>query len=93
MIEIREKYYGGENASKVAFEELCAMVENMNVGIIYHKVQKQKFKMIDLFVKQAEREERRDKVKAKIAHLRSRNAHLRERNARLRDKYVAMVDL
>ena len=43
--------------------------------------------------KKAEREERRDKVKAKIAHLRSRNAHLRERNARLRDKYVAMVDL
>ena len=35
MNKIREKYYGGENASKEAFEELCAMVENMTVGIIY----------------------------------------------------------
>ena len=40
MNEIREKYYGGENASKEAFEELCAMVENMTVGIIYHNIQK-----------------------------------------------------
>ena len=92
MNDIREKYYGGENASKEAFEELCAMVENMNVGIIYHKIQKQN-KIIGSFSQKVEREERRDKVKAKIAHLRSRNAHLRERNARLRDKYVAMVDL
>ena len=38
MDEIREKYYGGENATKEAFEELCAMVENMNVSIIFHKV-------------------------------------------------------
>ena len=38
MNKIREKYYGGENASKEAFEELCAMVENMNVGIIYHNI-------------------------------------------------------
>ena len=92
MNKIREKYYGGENASKEAFEELCAMVENMTVGIICHNIQK-KNNYIVLLLKKAEREERRDKVKAKIAHLRSRNAHLRERNARLRDKYVAMVDL
>ena len=43
MNEIREKYYGGENATKEAFEELCAMVENMNVSIME---QKQNFKMI-----------------------------------------------
>ena len=92
MNEIREKYYGGENASKEAFEELCAMVENMTVGIIYHNIQK-KNNYIVLLLKKTEREERRDKVKAKIVHLRSRNAHLRERNARLRDKYVDMVDL
>ena len=34
MDEIREKYNGGENATKEAFEELCAMVENMNVSIM-----------------------------------------------------------
>ena len=48
MNKIREKYYGGENASKEAFEELCAMVENMNVGIIYHNIQK-KNKIIGSF--------------------------------------------
>merc|ERR1712141_650487 len=41
---------------------------------------------------QGEREERREQVQAKIAHLRERNAHLRERNARLREKYAVMVD-
>merc|ERR1712083_685810 len=40
----------------------------------------------------SEREERREQVQAKIAHLRERNAHLRERNARLREKYAVMVD-
>ena len=32
MDEIREKYYGGDNAAREAFEELCAMVDNINVS-------------------------------------------------------------
>ena len=34
MDEIREKYYGGDNAAREAFEELCAMVDNINASII-----------------------------------------------------------
>ena len=29
---IRETYYAGQNATQEAFEELCAMVENINVS-------------------------------------------------------------
>ena len=32
MEHIREMYYGGQNATQEAFEELCAMVENINVS-------------------------------------------------------------
>ena len=29
---IRETYYAGQNATQEAFEELCAMVENINLS-------------------------------------------------------------
>ena len=32
MEHIKEKYYGGHDAAAEAFEELCAMVENINVS-------------------------------------------------------------
>ena len=31
---IRGTYYAGQNATQEAFEELCAMVENINVSSI-----------------------------------------------------------
>lgn len=31
--EIKEKFYGGEAAAREAFEELCAMVDAINVSI------------------------------------------------------------
>ena len=30
--EIKEKFYGGEAAAREAFEELCAMVDQINVS-------------------------------------------------------------
>ena len=33
---IRGTYYGGQNATQEAFEELCAMVENINVSTTYN---------------------------------------------------------
>ena len=32
MEHLKEKYYGGHDAAAEAFEELCAMVENINVS-------------------------------------------------------------
>ena len=32
MDELRERYYGGEAQAREAFEELCAMVDNINVS-------------------------------------------------------------
>ena len=37
MDEIREKYYGGDSAAREAFEELCAMVDNINASIKFLK--------------------------------------------------------
>ena len=37
MDEISEKYYGGDNAAREAFEELCAMVDNINASIKFLK--------------------------------------------------------
>ena len=35
MEHLKEKYYGGHDAAAEAFEELCAMVENINVSTTY----------------------------------------------------------
>ena len=48
MDEIREKYYGGDNAAREAFEELCAMVDNINASI---KFLKKKIKNVWFFLK------------------------------------------
>ena len=36
MEHLKEKYYGGHDAAAEAFEELCAMVENINVSTTYN---------------------------------------------------------
>lgn len=33
--EIKEKFYGGEAAAREAFEELCAMVDQLHVRRLY----------------------------------------------------------
>lgn len=38
MEHLKEKYYGGHDAAAEAFEELCAMVENINVSTTYNIV-------------------------------------------------------
>ena len=45
MDEIREKYYGGDNAAREAFEELCAMVDNINASIEFLKIKNVFFKL------------------------------------------------
>ena len=38
MEHLKEKYYSGHDAAAEAFEELCAMVENINVSTTYNIV-------------------------------------------------------
>ena len=37
--EIKEKFYGGEAAAREAFEELCAMVDQLHVRGLYCQIQ------------------------------------------------------
>ena len=105
--EIREKGHGSVDAAKEAFDELCAMVEALNVGfslninqnIMLTKFSALKFTLKELtivYIKfisiQAEREERREVAIARFQARRAYNARIREKNQKLRAQYLALLE-
>ena len=52
MEHLKEKYYGGHDAAAEAFEELCAMVENINVST-YTLFRNKRFMLDEMFQRNA----------------------------------------
>merc|ERR1712150_124821 len=75
--EIREKYYGGDNAAREAFEELCAMVDNINSE---REERRETAKAKLTFLRN------------RNANLRERNARLRAKYAAMVDAYNNLAE-
>ena len=104
--EIKEKYSGGNDQSREAFDELCGLVENLYVSWLIELVNIQltrciiiiivsksiRWMLILLYIFKAEREERKEAATARLNHLKEVIAKLKEKNQTMRGKYIVLLD-
>ena len=88
-------YYAGQTATQEAFEELCAMVENINVSGSKQNCIDILLPYFDfiLYFDKAEREEARERGQIRCQMLRARLARQKEKLHCLREKYTILLDM